>query len=166
MARSTTSAEPVIRPATEADVDDIAQIWYDAWAAGHRGNVPEALIRHRGRDQFTRRAAERVPHTWVGDVDGCPAGFVTVEEDEVEQLFVHAAARGTGLATALLCRGEAAIRRAGHRRAWLAVVAGNARARAFYAKQGWRDTGPIDYQAQTDEGPIDIPCRRYEIDLA
>jgi hypothetical protein len=30
----------------------------------------------------------------------------------------------------------------GHRKAWLAVVAGNARARAFYERAGWVDEGP------------------------
>ena len=156
----------VIRPATDEDVDDLARIWHEAWGDGHRGNVPDALVRHRGRDQFTPRAAERIATSWVGEVGGRPVGFVTVLEDEIEQIFVDSTARGSGMAGLLLERGQRAIRDAGHANAWLAVVAGNARARAFYEKSGWRDVGPFDYQAQTDDGPIDVPCRRYEIDLS
>ena len=43
----------------------------------------------------------------------------------------------------------------------LAVVAGNARVRAFYERAGWRDEGPFDYGAAGDNGTIALPCRRY-----
>jgi hypothetical protein len=49
----------------------------------------------------------------------------------------------------------------GHATAWLAVVDGNARARAFYERAGWRDEGPFDYTAVSEGGPIVVPCRRY-----
>jgi hypothetical protein len=65
----------------------------------------------------------------------------------------------------LLHKGEAEIRHAGHRGAWLAVVAGNQRARAFYARLGWRDSGPMSYMAETEDGPLAIPTHRYEIDF-
>ena len=43
----------------------------------------------------------------------------------------------------------------------LAVVAGNARARAFYERCGWRDAGPVDYTASSENGPVSVPCQRY-----
>jgi hypothetical protein len=46
--------------------------------------------------------------------------------------------------------------------AWLAVVAGNARARRFYAREGWHDAGPFEYVAQVDGGGIPLACHRYE----
>ena len=45
------------------------------------------------------------------------------------------------------------------------MVAGNARAWAFYEREGWAVAGAFAYQAQTDGGPIEVPCRRYTIDL-
>jgi hypothetical protein len=45
---------------------------------------------------------------------------------------------------------------------WLAVVAGNARARRFYERNGWRDAGAIDYAAEIRGGTLPVPCRRYE----
>src|SRR5437879_762583 len=102
---------------------------------------------------------------WVTESCGQPIGFVVVKGDDVEQIYVDRTARGTGVAAMLLRKAEAEIRCAGHRRAWLAVVAGSQRARSFYSRLGWRDSGPISYLAETDLGPLAVPSHRYEIDL-
>jgi GNAT superfamily N-acetyltransferase len=102
---------------------------------------------------------------WVAESHGQVVGFVVVKGDEIEQLFVDRTARGTGVAATLLRQGEREIRRAGHRQAWLAVVAGNQRARSFYSRLGWRDAGPFTYMAETAAGPFAVPSHRYEIDL-
>ncbi len=72
--------------------------------------------------------------------------------------------RGTGAAAALLRHGEQVIARR-HPRAWLAVVPGNTRARRFYERNGWRDTGPFDNAAPTAAAAIAVPARRYEKQL-
>ena len=112
------------------------------------------------------RALQRLDHTWVAGSGGRIAGFIVVVEDELEQIYIDADARGTGLGKVLLRRAEDEIRSAGHRAAWLAVATGNRRARDFYARLGWRDAGPISYMAETEQGPFAVPCHRYEIDLA
>ena len=84
-----------------------------------------------------------------------------VVDDEVEQVYVSAAHRGMGVADALVAEAERRVRGNGHAAAWLAVVAGNARARAFYERAGWVDEGPFDYAAAAEDGPITVPCRRY-----
>jgi GNAT superfamily N-acetyltransferase len=76
-------------------------------------------------------------------------------------VYVAAAHRGTGVADALLAEAERLVAAAGHRRAWLAVVPGNARARRFYERRGWADEGPFEYAAATSAGTIAIPCHRY-----
>jgi GNAT superfamily N-acetyltransferase len=146
---------------TSDDVPAVAEVWFHAWRDGHLGHVPAALEALRTRESFVPRAAARVAGTVVADVDGEVAGFVTVTGDEVEELFVAAAHRGTGVAAALLEDAEARLATAGVARAWLAVVAGNARARKFYVKRGWHDDGPLDYQAEGSSGTIVVPCRRY-----
>jgi RimJ/RimL family protein N-acetyltransferase len=75
-------------------------------------------------------------------------GFVVVVDDEVEQVYVDRSWRGRGVAELLLRHAEAVIGQGGRRTAWLAVVAGNTRARRFYARLGWRDHGPFTYQAR------------------
>ena len=111
------------------------------------------------------RARDRIHSTWVAETQGAIVGFIVVKDDEVEQIFVDRAARGSGVAEILLRKAEAEIRAAGHRRAWLAVVAGNQRARSFYSRLGWRDAGPITYMAETEAGPFAVPSHRYEMDL-
>jgi ribosomal protein S18 acetylase RimI-like enzyme len=160
------AAEPyVVRKATSDDVGAVAVIWHVGWADGHLGHVPPELVRYRDKEQFVSRARERLEGMWVAERHGQIVGFVVVKGDEVEQLYVDRKARGTCVAAMLLRKGEAEIRSAGHRAAWLAVVAGNRRARSFYSRLGWRDSGPMSYMAETEAGPLAVPTHRYEIDL-
>jgi ribosomal protein S18 acetylase RimI-like enzyme len=177
-ANESASAEPyVLRKATSNDVGAVARIWHIGWGDGHVGHVPPELVRHRNEKQFVSRARERLEAMWVAclaiapdarrraESQGQTLGFVVVRDDEVEQIYVDRTARGTGVAAMLLRKAEADIRSAGHRHAWLAVVAGNQRARSFYSRLGWRDSGPFSYLAETEIGPLAVPSHRYEIDL-
>ena len=150
-----------IRAATAADAGAVARIWYDGWRDGHLGHVPDQLIAVRTWESFQARATDRVGDTTVALVDGAVAGFVMVVGDEVEQVYVSADHRGTGVAGRLLAEAEHLVAVCGHSSAWLAVVAGNARARQFYQRQGWADEGPLDYAARTEAGLITVPVRRY-----
>ena len=69
-----------------------------------------------------------------------------VAGDEVEQVYVDRAFRGSGVAALLLDEAERQVAAAGHDVAWLAVVVGNARAQAFYARRGWTDEGDLAYR--------------------
>ncbi len=94
-------------------------------------------------------------------VDGAVAGFVMVVEDEVEQVYVSREHRGMGVADALLDEAGRQARAGGHAKAWLAVVAGNRRARRFYERMGWDDEGPFEYRPAVGDGTIAVPCHRY-----
>jgi ribosomal protein S18 acetylase RimI-like enzyme len=147
-----------LRPATDADAPAIAAIWHLGWRDGHLGNVPDELLAARTPESFAARAAQRTGDTTVAEIGGAVAGFVMVVDDEVEQVYVAAEHRGSGVAGALLAEAERQVRAAGHERAWLAVVAGNARARRFYERSGWTDDGAFDYLAA---GGIAVPSHRY-----
>ena len=150
-----------VRRATPDDAAEVAVIWHLGWQDGHAGLVPQELVAVRTPESFRVRAPDRVGDTMVATVDGAVAGFVMVVGDEVEQVYVSAAHRGTGVAKALMDEAERQVRANGHDKAWLAVVAGNARARAFYERVGWCDEGGFDYAAAGPDGPIAVPCRRY-----
>ncbi len=150
-----------LRAATPEDAEAIAFIWYHGWFDGHLGHVPETLILHRRLPDFRRRVPARIDGTTVAILDSGVVGFVTVREDEVEQLYVAERARGGGAARALLQEGERRIA-ARFQRAWLAVVAGNARACRFYAREGWHDSGEFQYAAEAGVGHIPVTARRYE----
>lgn len=155
------AAAVALRPARSDDAAEVARIWADGWRDGHLGHVPDELVAIRTWESFDTRAAERVGDTVVATVDGAVAGFVMVVADEVEQVYLSEHHRGTGVATVLLTEAERLVAANGHRRAWLAVVAGNARARRFYERRGWTDEGPFDYPAASAAGPIPVPCHRY-----
>ena len=154
-----------LRAATGDDILRIAEIWRPAWLDGHLGGVPDELVRIRTPENFLVRATKIQPHTTLAVLDGVTVGFVAVAEDEIDQLFVESGARGLGIADVLLRAGEEAIAAAGHPEAWLAVVATNARARRFYARNGWRDGGAFTYETDGDEGTLEVPCHRYEKSL-
>ena len=156
--------EPLLRPATADDVDAVADLFHRGWHDAHPGHVPEGLTERRTATAFHDRVAQRVSETdetTVADVDGQIAGFIMVTGDEAEQVYVDRGFRGSGLAATLLTEAERQIAADGHDVAWLAVVRGNERARAFYAKQGWVDEGDLDYPVTALGETFISPCRRF-----
>jgi ribosomal protein S18 acetylase RimI-like enzyme len=151
----------VVRAATAQDADAVAAIWYAGWRDGHLGHVPEELVAVRTEESFWTRAAERVADTTVAVAGDEIAGFVMVVGDEVEQVYVANTHRGSGVAATLLAEAERQVKAAGFTEAWLAVAAGNARARRFYERNGWTDGGAFDYPARVGERSIPVPCHRY-----
>ena len=87
-------------------------------------------------------------------------GFVTVHDDEVEQLFVAASARGTGVARSPPGRGGAAGRASPHRLAL--VAAGNARARLLDQRSGPARGGGLRLSGRDAHGVRPVPSLRYE----
>lgn len=150
-----------LRPARPADAPAIAAIWHPGWRDGHLGHVPDDLLAARTPPSFLSRSAELVPQTTVATVDGSVAGFVVVTGDEVEQVYVDADHRGSGIADALLTEAENRVAAAGHAAAWLKVVPGNARARRFYERRGWTDDGDLVFELAFEGRVIPVPCRRY-----
>lgn len=155
----------MIRPATVADAAAVARIWEAGWRDAHIGHVPDELVRVRTSESFRSRAVQRVPDTAVAQVEGQLAGFVMVDGDEVDQVYVDAAHRGSGVARPLLEEAARLVAVAGHQRAWLAVVTGNARARRFYEREGWTDDGPFRHDAPIEGGSIPVECRRMVKEL-
>ena len=151
-----------MRPATDADVAAVADLWHEGWHAGHAGHVPDGLTAARTRESFHARTPTRVADTTVArDETGQLVGFVMVVGDEVEQVFVGPPGRGTGVGALLLAEAERLVAAGGHDEAWLAVVAGNTRARRFYEKLGWRDQGDLPYPVTAGGERFVSPCRRY-----
>ncbi|MDG4786912.1 GNAT family N-acetyltransferase [Micromonospora sp. WMMD1102] len=152
-----------LRPATADDAESVAAIWATGWRDGHLGHVPEALVAARTPESFRTRAAQRVGDTVVAVVgpDRQVVGFVMMVGEEVEQVYVALSHRGTGVAGSLLAEAERLVAAGGHRRAWLAVVPGNTRARRFYRRSGWVDEGLFDYPAVVEGDTVPVRCHRY-----
>ena len=150
-----------IRPAEDADMAAVADLWHEGWHDGHAGQVPDGLTAVRTLAAFHERTPARVADTAVAVDGGSLLGFVMVVGDEVEQVFVARSARGTRVAEDLLAEAERLVAAGGHDTAWLAVVVGNARARRFYERCGWSDAGDLPYEVTAAGQTFVSPCRRY-----
>ena len=150
-----------IRPAEDADMAAVADLWHEGWHDGHAGLVPDGLTTARTLAAFHARTPARVADTAVAVDGGSLLGFVMVVGDEVEQVFVARSARGTRVAEDLLAEAERLVAAGGHDTAWLAVVVGNARARRFYERCGWSDAGDLPYEVTAAGQTFVSPCRRY-----
>jgi len=136
-----------LRPAALSDVRSIAEFQTTCWREAYRGLVPQAYLdrvsvedrEDRWRDRLVsgarRIALAEVAGAVVGVVSWGPSNPPDLPALELMSLYVAAAQRGSGVAAALL---EMAV---GAAPAHLWVFEDNARAQAFYVKNGFRFDG-------------------------
>jgi ribosomal protein S18 acetylase RimI-like enzyme len=151
-----------VRAAQRSEIDHLARLWYGGWHESHARVVPAELTRLRTVENFRDRLEAALEDVRVVGPSGAPLGFSIVKEDELYQLFVSAAARGSGVAAALIADAEARIADRGVETAWLSCAIGNDRAARFYEKSGWRRVGTMINQAETASGPFPLEVWRYE----
>lgn len=171
------TARVVVRPATQADVEGLAETAIEAWRAGFRGIVPEQVdpvetwrperiaerLSDRSRDGSAILAAEL-----DGQIRGlslygpsrdyaAPAG-----EGEIVALYVHPDAWRRGIGRGLV---EASLQRlaaAGEREAIVWTLAESPRNLAFYAALGFRRDGATQRRPSFGS-PLEV---RFRIPLA
>lgn len=151
-----------VRPAEPAELDVLAMLWRDGWQDAHAAILPAARVRDRTPESFRHRLAGAMADVRVVGPLGAPLGFCIVHRDELYQLSVSEAARGTGVAASLLADAEARMRATGVETAWLVCAVGNARAATFYEKHGWRRAGRMISRLTTPDGVFPLEVWRYE----
>ena len=151
-----------VRAAEEQEVEALAKVWYDGWKDAHLQIVPAELTRLRTPESFRQRMHAALSSVRVIGPSGAPFGFYMLKGDELYQLYVAAAARGSGVATALIADAEARLAESGVKTAWLACAIGNERAARFYEKSGWHRTGNMVNQLDTESGVFQLEVWRYE----
>jgi GNAT superfamily N-acetyltransferase len=151
-----------VRYAEEAEIDQLARLWYDGWRDAHEQILPAELSRHRTLASFRDRLAAALPSVRVVGAPGEPVGFCIVKGDELYQLYVSASARGSGTAAALIADAESQFSRNGVETAWLACAIGNDRAARFYEKHGWLRVGNMVNRLETPAGEFLLEVWRYE----
>jgi GNAT superfamily N-acetyltransferase len=151
-----------VRDADAAEISHLARLWYDGWQDAHARIVPVELTRRRTLESFGDRLRAALPNVRVIGPLGAPVGFCIVSGDELNQLFVSAQSRGSGVAAALIGDAEARLFANGVETAWLGCAIGNDRAARFYEKCGWRRAGVMVEHLETSEGLFPLEVWRYE----
>jgi ribosomal protein S18 acetylase RimI-like enzyme len=132
-----------IWPARPDDDEALLQLWHAAWHDAHALLVPEAVLAFRTPAHF-RSWLQQSDDTRFVVQSHALDGFVSVDGSEVKRLYVTAAARGSGIARALLAHAEQRIRYDGHQEAELFCTDGNTRAQRFYEREGWQVAGTFN----------------------
>ena len=151
-----------VRAAERADLAALAQLWFDGWHDAHAAILPEELARHRTLESFHQRLEEGIDRLRVIGAAGDPLGFAFLKDDELYQLYVHARARGSGIAAKLVSDAEARIAEQGAQVAWLACAIGNDHAARFYEKSGWRRVSTMVSRLEIPTGIFSLDVWRYE----
>jgi ribosomal protein S18 acetylase RimI-like enzyme len=151
-----------VRAAEDAEIDQLARLWYEGWHDAHVSIVPAELTRLRTLESFRHRTQEALLHVRVVGPPGAPVGFCIVKGAELYQLFVSARSRGSGVAAALIVDAEARLSASGVETAWLACAIGNERAARFYEKHGWYRVGTMVNRLDTLSGEYLLDVWRYE----
>jgi GNAT superfamily N-acetyltransferase len=122
-----------VRAAEPADHDAMAELFLAAARAAWGFAGEDAL------------AAMRAPFFGRGELvaedESGVVGFVAAVACEIDLLYTHPRAWGSGAGRALLAAGEAALRENGCTRAALWTEERNERARRVYEAAGWRTDG-------------------------
>ena len=154
-----------IRTADPEEISALALLWHRGWQDAHAALLPEALTSARTLESFRERLAAALSETRVAGPNGAPLGFCMLKGDEVNQLYVAAEARGSGVAAALIADAESRLVASGVETAWLTCAIGNDRAARFYEKSGWRSAGTFVSRLDTINGTFDLKVWRYEKQL-
>lgn len=141
---------PHIRPATENDLEAIADLWI-AFMKHHRRYVREVRTTRTNRALMRRHLGELVPHGQVLVLEeaGAVRGFAAVVVDmpkldlhfvtaSISDLYVDPSLRGQGWGERLLEAAVALVRARGLHAVRITVRSGNRPARNLYRKAGFR----------------------------
>lgn len=155
-----------VRPAAAEDLAPLARLWHATWHEAHAAIVPPELTAMRSLDSFAARLAQAGPRLRTAGPPAAPLGLCILREHRLDQLYVAAEARGTGLAEALLRDGERRLAESGIALAELDCAERNARAARFYARVGWHRRGIELAPVETLAGSLLLRVIVFEKPLA
>lgn len=154
-----------------ADAAALSRVITSAWKVGFKGLVAQEVLDRlepaasRARWEVDLDPARQgPPHFLVAETDGQVVAFSAFgpnrDQDapaDLGELFaLHVAPErwGAGVGSTLLSSTAGALRSMGFRGASLWVIDGNARARRFYQRHGWRPDGAERHSSRFGNPPI------------
>jgi GntR family transcriptional regulator len=155
---------PVLRAATSADSDGLADVFVAAWREAYPGFLDNRILESLDPGEWAARlrknGGEAATTLVAVDPGGSIAGWIRFGEDPegsedgyVYSLYVHPDANGRGTGRRLLEHAVDALEAAGHPAVTLWVFEENERARRFYAANGFVPDGGrrIDLEWRANE---------------
>jgi diamine N-acetyltransferase len=134
------------------------QVFLDTYATdGIRATLAHEAFEHFSVQAITALIADPLITFIIAEANRHLIGFAQVRRDaaqplaatshavELQRLYVQQRFNGCGVGKRLLRRVEAWAREQYATSVWLTAWSGNAHARAFYARQGYRDVGATHY---------------------
>jgi GNAT superfamily N-acetyltransferase len=116
----------MLRTAERSDVPALVTLWHEGWTDAHAGILPAELAPHRTPEHFRQRLDTECANVRVAATADRVLGFSLCKDDELNQLYVAAQARGMGIAASLLADAEERLATRGVRTAWLTCAIGMA----------------------------------------
>ena len=125
--------QPIIRLYKPEDFDNITRLWFEAETVA----MPKLMERMGHTLEDAREYFSRVVVTenqiWVYERDGVPLGFLAIQGDFIDRLYVDPAYHRQGIGQALLMKARQLL----PKHMWLYTHAENKMARTFYEKNGF-----------------------------
>ena len=172
-----------VRDATREDADGIADAHIASWRAAYGHIFPDSIFEAPDFDRSRRTRWRAWMHSEIPDrrlmvatIDDLVVGFALTGDSDDEaslnardpserfgQLFgfyLHPDAWGSGAAGFLMDASIEHLAQLGHDRAVVWTLGDAARARRFYKKSGWTETGRTDMWSHYPDHPVE------EVELA
>lgn len=138
--RHAEACDMIIRRATGGDAPALRAILHDTFVSTWLPELtPAAAQRFIDEDRPAAYVRKRIAKFHVAVCDGQVVGFVDWDADFVNALHVRSSHASMGIGSRLMDVAESEIAGAGFPNARLETDTFNSRARAFYAKRGYRE---------------------------
>lgn len=123
----------MIRLYREEDFDVVVRFWFDAVQAAEPEIVQRMGYEFQGAREFFRNEIAPKNQLWVYELDGIPIGYLGIQNDFIDRLYVDPKHQRCGIGLALLEH----ARTLSPDHLWLYTDQSNKISRPFYEKNGF-----------------------------
>ncbi len=125
--------QPIIRLYKFEDFEQVTYLWFEA----EKVAMPKLMARmgHTLEDarEYFSRVVVGEDQIWVYESEGAPLGFLAIQGEFIDRLYVHPEHHRRGIGQALLMKARQLL----PKHMWLYTHAANKMARSFYEKNGF-----------------------------
>ncbi|MBK7317074.1 GNAT family N-acetyltransferase [Candidatus Villigracilis affinis] len=112
------------------DFEPITRLWFDAQTVAMPDMMARMDYKFDEAQAYFRNVIVLETQMWVYERDGVPLGFIAIQGELIDRLYVHPAYHRQGIGQALLIKARELL----PEHIWLYTHVANKMARAFYEK--------------------------------